>query len=93
LARAGLSGPPDAIEGSQGFGRAVSDTFDGKKVIDRLGTEWVVASEIIPSDPNLAIKEFRSAMASLRPGFEADRWLAKMSNLDTLDRASEVIIR
>src|SRR5690606_31132991 len=34
LAQAGLTGPPDAIEGAQGFGQAFSDSFD-PAVIER----------------------------------------------------------
>ncbi len=45
LAHAGLTGPHDAIEGSQGFARAFSDRFDPKVCIANLGvefpTEWV----------------------------------------------------
>lgn len=45
LARAGLTGPRDAIEGSQGFGRAFSDRFDPSTAVKDLGrhfpTEWV----------------------------------------------------
>lgn len=45
LADAGLSGPHDAIEGSQGFARAFSDRFDPQVCIANLGkdfpTEWV----------------------------------------------------
>lgn len=43
LAQAGLTGPPDAIEGVQGFARAFSDRFDPKQVIDRLGTYFPTA--------------------------------------------------
>jgi 2-methylcitrate dehydratase PrpD len=45
LARAGLTGPHDAIEGSQGFARAFSDRFDASTVVKDLGvhfpTEWI----------------------------------------------------
>ena len=45
LAHAGLTGPHDAIEGTQGFARAFSDRFDPKVCIENLGsafpTEWV----------------------------------------------------
>ena len=45
LAHAGLTGPHDAIEGSQGFARAFSDRFDPQVCIADLGikfpTEWV----------------------------------------------------
>ncbi|WP_299454377.1 MmgE/PrpD family protein, partial [uncultured Pigmentiphaga sp.] len=45
LARAGLTGPRDAIEGSQGFGKAFSDRFDPATAVKDLGrhfpTEWV----------------------------------------------------
>jgi 2-methylcitrate dehydratase PrpD len=45
LAHAGLTGPHDAIEGSQGFARAFSDRFDPSVCIANLGvefpTEWV----------------------------------------------------
>jgi 2-methylcitrate dehydratase PrpD len=45
LAHAGLTGPHDAIEGSQGFARAFSDRFDPHVCIANLGiefpTEWV----------------------------------------------------
>ncbi len=44
LAKAGLSGPPDAIEGTQGFGQAVSDTFDAGKIIDGLGSRYWINS-------------------------------------------------
>jgi 2-methylcitrate dehydratase PrpD len=37
LAHAGLTGPHDAIEGAQGFGRAFSDRFDGEKALADLG--------------------------------------------------------
>lgn len=44
LARAGLTGPHDAIEGTQGFGRAFSDRFDTSITVRDLGrqfpTEW-----------------------------------------------------
>jgi 2-methylcitrate dehydratase PrpD len=45
LAHAGLTGPHDAIEGTQGFARAFSDRFDPKVCVANLGsdfpTEWV----------------------------------------------------
>ena len=45
LARAGLTGPRDAIEGVQGFARAFSDRFDPAAVVADLGTrfptEWI----------------------------------------------------
>ncbi|HEY9278834.1 MAG TPA: MmgE/PrpD family protein [Eoetvoesiella sp.] len=45
LANAGLSGPHDAIEGVQGFGRAFSDRFDPERALENLGhtfpTEWI----------------------------------------------------
>lgn len=45
LAHAGLTGPRDAIEGSQGFAKAFSDRFDPHAITDGLfksfATEWV----------------------------------------------------
>lgn len=38
LAKAGISGPHDAIEGVQGFGRAFSDRFDARTTVRDLGT-------------------------------------------------------
>ncbi len=40
LARAGLTGPADAIEGTQGFGRAASDDFNPDIITDGLGTRY-----------------------------------------------------
>ncbi len=40
LARAGMTGPPDAIEGTQGFCRAASDTFDPQMLTDGLGERF-----------------------------------------------------
>ncbi|GGE52584.1 hypothetical protein GCM10007276_32000 [Agaricicola taiwanensis] len=44
LARAGLTGPPDAIEGSQGFGQAVSDSFDAARITEGLGSRYWINS-------------------------------------------------
>lgn len=44
LAQAGLSGPPDAIEGAQGFGQAVSNTFDPAKLTRDLGSHYWITS-------------------------------------------------
>lgn len=45
LAQSGLTGPHDAIEGIQGFGRAFSDRFDPQVIVHELGqsypTEWI----------------------------------------------------
>ncbi|MDB5593154.1 MAG: MmgE/PrpD family protein [Hyphomicrobiales bacterium] len=42
LARAGLTGPRDGIEGEQGFGRAVSDTFRAQTMVEALGERfWI----------------------------------------------------
>ncbi len=44
LAQAGLTGPPDAIEGAQGFCCAASDTFDPAIITDGLGERfWLEA--------------------------------------------------
>jgi 2-methylcitrate dehydratase PrpD len=40
LARAGMTGPADAIEGAQGFCRAASDTFDPAIITDGLGERF-----------------------------------------------------
>ncbi len=40
LARAGLSGPADGIEGAQGFARAFSDEFDARATEDGLGSRY-----------------------------------------------------
>lgn len=40
LAKAGLTGPRDAIEGGQGFARAFADGFDGSAIEHGLGSEF-----------------------------------------------------
>ncbi|MBI2297265.1 MAG: MmgE/PrpD family protein [Betaproteobacteria bacterium] len=40
LAHAGLTGPRDAIEGEQGFARALADAFDARAIEEGLGTEF-----------------------------------------------------
>lgn len=40
FAAAGLSGPPDAIEGRQGFANALAGAFDPSVIERRLGDEW-----------------------------------------------------
>ena len=40
LAKAGMTGPGDAIEGAQGFGRAVSNTFEPSKIVSELGSRY-----------------------------------------------------
>jgi 2-methylcitrate dehydratase PrpD len=93
LARAGLTGPRDAIEGDQGFGRAVSDTFDARIVVDRLGVDWFVqapASE--PSRVTEVNESLRTFLADLHPNFDADAWLARLSTLDEVGSASELLI-
>jgi 2-methylcitrate dehydratase PrpD len=40
LVKAGLTGPHDAIEGDQGFARAVSDTVDCARMVEGLGTRY-----------------------------------------------------
>ncbi|MBI4195873.1 MAG: MmgE/PrpD family protein [Betaproteobacteria bacterium] len=40
LAQAGLTGPPDAIEGTQGFARAFSDRFDPETAVSALGEDY-----------------------------------------------------
>ena len=94
LARAGLTGPPDAIEGAQGFGRAVSDTFDASFVVGRLGVEWLAATDASRSSAVTLIKQsLRSTLLNLRPDLNADAWLAKISDLDEIDNASEILIQ
>lgn len=44
LAKAGLTGPRDAIEGAQGFGRAFSDRFDAHAAVRDLGTRFPTMS-------------------------------------------------
>ncbi|MEX2643261.1 MAG: MmgE/PrpD family protein [Acetobacterales bacterium] len=44
LAQAGLSGPPDALEGSQGFCGAASETFDPEALVKDLGKHWWIDS-------------------------------------------------
>jgi len=43
LARAGLTGPRDAIEGLQGFARALADSFDSGAIERGLGREFRIA--------------------------------------------------
>jgi len=43
LARAGLTGPRDAIEGLQGFARALADNFDSGAIERGLGREFRIA--------------------------------------------------
>jgi 2-methylcitrate dehydratase PrpD len=43
LARAGLTGPRDAIEGEQGFARALAEGLDTRVIEDRLGTDFRIA--------------------------------------------------
>jgi 2-methylcitrate dehydratase PrpD len=43
LAHAGLTGPRDAIEGEQGFARALADGFDAHVIEDGLGTVFRIA--------------------------------------------------
>ena len=42
FASAGLSGPPDVIEGRQGFAAAQADAFDPHQIIDGLGTRFTM---------------------------------------------------
>jgi 2-methylcitrate dehydratase PrpD len=93
MARVGLTGPPDAIEGAQGFGRAVSDSFDAAMVLDQLEATWVVASDISEFEPAQAREAFRSSISSIRPEADPEVWLAKVASLDALGRASELVIR
>lgn len=44
LAQAGLSGPPDALEGSQGVCGAASETFRPEDLTDQLGERWWIDS-------------------------------------------------
>ena len=44
LAQAGLSGPHDAIEGTQGFARAFSDRFSAETAVRELGTYFPTES-------------------------------------------------
>jgi 2-methylcitrate dehydratase PrpD len=43
LARAGLTGPRDAIEGEQGFARVLANAFDARVIEDQLGTAFRIA--------------------------------------------------
>lgn len=73
LARAGLTGPYDAIEGSQGFGRAFSDRFDAAVCVKQLGThfptEWISLKPQVGSVRMQAAIEAAGVLASrgLRP--------------------------
>lgn len=40
LAKAGMTGPVDAIEGAQGFGRAFSNSFEPSKIVSELGSRY-----------------------------------------------------
>jgi len=60
LARQGLSGPKDAIEGVQGFARAFSDRFDEATVLDRLGTYFEI--EKISLKPHAGSVRMQSAI-------------------------------
>jgi 2-methylcitrate dehydratase PrpD len=40
FAQAGLSGPPDVLEGRQGFAHALADAFDAEAITAGLGTEF-----------------------------------------------------
>ncbi|MEX2451885.1 MAG: MmgE/PrpD family protein [Rhodospirillales bacterium] len=44
MAQTGLSGPPDAIEGRQGFGPAFSDSFDAAVIERDLGSHYWIDS-------------------------------------------------
>lgn len=60
LAHAGLSGPHDAIEGSQGFARAFSDRFDPKACITNLGIEFL--TEGISLKPHVGSVRMQAAI-------------------------------
>lgn len=42
FASAGLSGPPDIIEGRQGFAAALADAFEPDQILDGLGTRFTI---------------------------------------------------
>ncbi|GAA4332850.1 MmgE/PrpD family protein [Pigmentiphaga soli] len=68
LAHAGLTGPHDAIEGSQGFGRAFSDRFDPATAVKDLGTGF--RTEWISLKPHVGSVRMQAAI-------EAAIWLAQ----------------
>jgi 2-methylcitrate dehydratase PrpD len=60
LAQKGLSGPFDAIEGVQGFGKAFSDRFDATQVTQRLGSYFEI--EKISLKPHAGSVRMQSAI-------------------------------
>lgn len=60
LAHQGLSGPPDAIEGVQGFCHAFSDRFDEQTILKRLGDAFEI--EKISLKPHAGSVRMQSAI-------------------------------
>lgn len=60
LAYKGLSGPPDAIEGVQGFGRAFSDRFDTQITLHELGKSYPI--QYISLKPHASSVRMQSAI-------------------------------
>lgn len=60
LAKQGLSGPIDAIEGVQGFAKAFSDRFDAATVVEKLGTYFEI--EKISLKPHAGSVRMQSAI-------------------------------
>jgi 2-methylcitrate dehydratase PrpD len=60
LAHQGLSGPPDAIEGVQGFCRAFSDRFNESTILERLGEAFEI--EKISLKPHAGSVRMQSAI-------------------------------
>jgi 2-methylcitrate dehydratase PrpD len=60
FAQAGLTGPPDAIEGSQGFARAMADGFDPIAIDDGLGIRYHITG--LTFKPHAGSARFQAAI-------------------------------
>lgn len=81
LARAGLTGPRDALEGEQGFARAFADHFDERAIERGLGREFRIA--------DLTLKP-HAGSARLQAAVEAACELARQGVTPTAIKAVEV---
>ena len=81
LAQAGLTGPHDAIEGSQGFARAFSDRFSAQTVVEGLGSYFPTES--------ISLKPHASSVR-MQAAIEAAAVLARQGA--TIDQIESIVI-
>ncbi len=81
LAQAGLSGPHDAIEGTQGFARAFSDRFSAETAVRELGSYFPTES--------ISLKPHASSVR-MQAAIEAAAVLARQGA--TIDQIESIVI-